>query len=125
MPREEMSRRFPEAQTSVLDALRMMDTSIVNVDLIVQILRKFVTRGSKDDDDGEGGGDDDDEKDGGGRSSGDDGSSDDGSSLPLGGSVLIFLPGTTEIEDVQRAVIGMLASSIGRVRRDWVLPLHG
>ena len=43
---------------------------------------------------------------------------------PEGGSVLVFLPGTVEIDEVSRAVVGMRASN-GRVRREWVLPLHG
>ena len=38
--------------------------------------------------------------------------------------VLVFLPGTREIEDVRAAILGRLASREGRVRREWVLPLH-
>ena len=104
-----VAERFPDAPPDVIDALRQLDTSVVNVDLIVQLLRRFVLQGSRDDEGGDSDADSDEVR----------------AAIADGGSVLVFLPGAAEIETVQRAVIGMLASATGRVNGQWVLPLHG
>lgn len=111
--RSEMAQRFPNRSARVLDALRVLDSSVVNVDLIVQLLRRSLMRGGETED-----GEAEPRGTGGGDASG-------GYRTPEGGSVLVFLPGTVEIDEVSRAVVGMLARPDGRVRREWVLPLHG
>ena len=91
MPQAKVAERFPTASPAVLDALRALDLTAINVDLILQLVRRFVS--SKE---AEG-----------------------------GGGVLVFLPGSGEIDEVMRVLIGVLASPDGPVRAEWVIPLHG
>ena len=91
MPQAKLAERFPTASPAVLDALRALDLTAINVDLILQLVRRFVS--SKE---AEG-----------------------------GGGVLVFLPGSGEIDEVMRVLIGVLASPDGPVRAEWVIPLHG
>ena len=115
--RAEMRARYPHASDGVLDALRQLDLSVVNVDLVTQLLRCFVRAGSAAEAK---------EPQATGDAAADcDGFGDASDRLPSGGSVLVFLPGTAEIDATQRAIVGLLATHDGRVRREWVLPLHG
>ena len=131
MPQTKWKERFPSADASLLDALRLLDTTAVNVDLILQLVRRFLQHGrqmdradagatvtaapreeSRSDSDQYGGGD---------------GGEDDrsGCVLPREGCVLVFLPGSAEIEEVRRVLLGVLETPGGRVHPDWVLALHG
>ena len=117
-PRTELKRRHPNASASVLSALGALDSSIVNSELIVQLVRRYVS-----------------EQEGGlwGRTATGVLTAGVASKLHGGaaasaaveGVVLVFLPGVGEIDEVQQALVGALTTATSRVQREWVLPLHG
>ena len=104
----ECARRYPDVGGDAWRALSQLDAEVVNVQLIVDLVTWFVSCGGL------------------------------GPALDLaaryapssfgedasfegGQCVLVFLPGTREIQDVQQAL-----AAAGRVRdATWVLPLHG
>jgi HrpA-like RNA helicase len=121
----ENARRFPRASSSVHAALASLDEDAVNVQLIVELCQWYTRQGGvgpalRTCDRarlGHGGGargdaDDDDDDD-----------TDSGSNGAL--AVLVFLPGTREIQDVQDALLRTAEFGALAEQRAWVLPLHG
>jgi len=119
----ENARRFPHMPSSVHSTMAALDEDAVNVQLIVELCQWYKSRG-------------------GveaalrhcdrarlGRGSGSSGSSSSGSSGSGDAlAVLVFLPGTREIQDVQDALLRTPefgASGGNDEQPNWVLPLHG
>ncbi len=107
-------RRFPRADTSVCKALAALDLDALNINLVVDLVQWFRRCGSlsgalraagaKESD----------------RERDIEGASAD----RRGEAILVFLPGTKEIEDVKDALLR--TSLCAQVeQRAWVLPLHG
>ncbi|KAJ1484993.1 P-loop containing nucleoside triphosphate hydrolase protein, partial [Baffinella frigidus] len=108
---QEYSRRFPKHGDGVCSALAALDTEAINVQLIVELVTWYVSCG-------------------GGveaamdtlknrrKPEGYRGES-------KGSAVLVFLPGTKEIQDVQEALQRTRELGSSPEQRDWVMQLHG
>ena len=125
MPRQELARRFPHVSDETRTALRLLDTTAINVGLLFDLVRRFVNYGPRmTAQDGPGSGDSAGigcGSAGSGSGSAGSGSGSAGSGCGSAGSgsgggaggVLIFLPGVSEIEQVQRVLTGVLAGGDG------------
>ena len=132
MPRQELARRFPHVSDETRTALRLLDTTAINVGLLLDLVRRFVNYGPRmTAQDGPGSGDSAGigcGSAGSGSGSAGSGSGSAGSGCGSAGSgcgsagsgsgggaggVLIFLPGVSEIEQVQRVLTGVLAGGDG------------
>jgi len=117
----DVARRFPQLSSTVHNAMAELDEDAVNVALIVELCSWYMHKGGVaaarracrkaglGSESGSGGSDD--EQD------------DDASNGAL--AVLVFLPGTKEIQDVQEALQRSRDFGGDAEQRSWVLPLHG
>jgi len=102
--------RFPKADQGVCRAMAALDPDALNIALVCDLVSWFRRQGSLS---------------GALRAVGaSDGDRDSASMENKGEAVLVFLPGTKEIEDVRDA---LLRTELGRDadQREWILPLHG
>jgi HrpA-like RNA helicase len=105
----EMSRRFPAASRAVTEALAALDPDELDVDLVVQLVLWYV-RGGADERMAE-------------RAAGE--AAGDAAPSVQGGSVLVFLSGTSEIEKVRLALLKTAEMAPNSPQAEWVVPLHG
>ena len=110
----ELAQRFPGAPPGVLHNLRSIDTNVINVQLIVELVVWYMRCGGIHEALkvlGEA------EK----RAGAEKGTTEDGAGM----AVLVFLPGTREIQDVQEALLSTQLIARDPTQASWVLALHG